>query len=181
MIGDDEAPEGSEDEQGDDEADDEDETPRVIVTRVSSLAKWFSPEIAKSMGDRPVWFMLQSDEEFMTLFDRVPEDPMSKGKVEAILAGLRSFATARNEVLQLVLGVTDGISFGFHTDAPHKRVLAAFDDDGFELVGEIVDGELVATEEESDEASDGDDDAPDDDDAPEGDDSAAGGDDEASK
>lgn len=161
MSGEDEVPEGSDEEREDEEDEDgEDEAPRVIVSRVASLGKWFSPEIAKSMGDRPVWFMLESDAEFMSLFDRVPEDPMSKGKVEAILAGLRSFATARNDELQLMLGVTDGISFGFHTDASHKRVLAAFADDGFEIVGEISEGELVPADEEDDEGASGDGEAP---------------------
>lgn len=128
--------------------DDEDDAPLAIVATVRDLAKWMAPGIADTYGTRPVWFILEMDAELVTVFEQIPEDPMPKGKVEAILAGLRSFATERNAELQTVLGPTDGISFGFHVDAPLDRVIEALENDGFEVIEAIEEGELAFEEEE---------------------------------
>jgi hypothetical protein len=88
------------------------------------------------------------DAELVTLFERIPEDPMSKGRVEAILGGLRSFAKDRNEELQAALGVTDALEYGFHVDAPFDRVVESFELDGFDIAGTIVAGDVELLTEE---------------------------------
>lgn len=138
-----------EDAEGDD--DDDDEAPRVLLGRVSDLQKWMPKSLARTWHDRPVWFLLQDDEELVGLFERIPEDPVSKGVSEAILSGLRTFATERNEALQAVLGITDGIGFGFHVDASLKQVTTSFEDDGFDVVGSLEDGEVRVDDEDEDE------------------------------
>jgi hypothetical protein len=123
-----------------DEADDE--TPLAIIARLSDIAKHADPAMVKAYGDRPIWFILGMDAELVTLFERIPEDPMPKGRVEAILRAVRSFAAEHNEELQAVLGVTDSIEFGFHIDAPVAKVRASFEEDGFFVVGTIEEGAI---------------------------------------
>ena len=128
----------------------EEDAPLAIVTTVRDLANWMPPGIAETYGSRPAWFVLEMDAELVTIFEQIPEDPMPKGKVEALLTGLRAFATERNTELQTILGPTDGISFGFHVDAPLDRVIEAFEEDGFVVLEAIKNGEIVL---EDDEAS----------------------------
>lgn len=147
VLDEEEAPDESDAEVGEEEEDDDDEAPRVVLGRVGELQKWMPKTLAKTWHDRPVWFLLRDDEELVGLFERIPEDPVSKGVSEAILSGLRTFATERNDALQAVLGVTDGLAYGFHVDASLKQVVTSFEDDGFDVVGELEDGELVLEEE----------------------------------
>lgn len=130
----------------------EDDAPLAIIGTVRDLAKWMPPGIAETFGARPVWFILEMDAELVTVFEQIPEDPMPKGKVEAILTGLRTFAKERNTELQTVLGPTDGLSFGFHVDASLDRVIEAFEEDGFEVIEAIAEGEVAFGEEEASEA-----------------------------
>jgi hypothetical protein len=124
------------------EDEEEDDAPLALLGTVAELAKWMPDGIAKTYGTRPVWFVLEMDHELVTVFEQVPEDPMPKGKVEAILSGLRAFAKDRNAELQQVLGPTDGIRFGFHVDASLDRVIEAFEEDGFEVIEALRDGEV---------------------------------------
>ncbi|MBL9025444.1 MAG: hypothetical protein JNL21_24830 [Myxococcales bacterium] len=130
----------------------EDDAPLAIIGTVRDLAKWMPPGIAETFGARPVWFILEMDAELVTVFEQIPEDPMPKGKVEAILTGLRTFANERNTELQTVLGPTDGLSFGFHVDASLDRVIEAFEEDGFEVIEALAEGEVAFGEEEASEA-----------------------------
>ncbi|HVY49050.1 MAG TPA: hypothetical protein VHB21_24335, partial [Minicystis sp.] len=127
---------------GEDEGEDE-LVPRVILARVADVAAFMPAGVAAKFGDRPIWFLLEEDAELVGLFDRIPEDPMSKGNVAAILGGLRAFAAAHADELQRVLGVTDAIGYGFHVDAPLARVRASFEDDGFDVAGAIEAGKVV--------------------------------------
>ncbi|NUO50255.1 MAG: hypothetical protein HOV80_15480 [Polyangiaceae bacterium] len=127
----------------------EEDAPLAIVTTVRDLAKWMPAGIAETYGQRPAWFLLEMDAELVTIFEQIPEDPMPKGKVEALLTGLRAFATERNTELQTILGPTDGISFGFHVDAPLDRVIEALEEDGFQVLEVIKDGEIVLEDEET--------------------------------
>jgi len=142
------------------EGDDEEEAPLVVLATVKDLGKWMPDGIVAAYGARPVWFLLKMDAELVTVFEQIPEDPMPKGKVEAILSGLRKFASERNAELQQLLGPTDGIELGFHVDAPLSRVIEAFEEDGFDVVeGVVVEGEVDFTaledEDEDTEAPEG--------------------------
>lgn len=132
--------------------DDVEETPVAILATVADLATWMPEGIAKIYGDRPVWFLLEMDADSVTVFEQLPEDPMPKGKVEAILSGLRRFAGERADELQALLGPSDGISFGFHVDAKLDRVVDAFENDGFFVLKSIRDGE-IRIESDGDEAA----------------------------
>jgi hypothetical protein len=46
---------------------------------------------------------------------------------------LRSFADSESDALQMVLGATDTIEFGFHEGASFDDVAEAFADDGFDV------------------------------------------------
>ena len=107
------------------EEEEEDDAPIALLGTVQDLAKWMPEGIAKTYGARPVWFVLEMDHELVTVFEQVPEDPMPKGKVEAILSGLRTFAKEKNAEHQQLHGPTDGIRFGFHVDASLDRVIEA--------------------------------------------------------
>ncbi len=135
-----------------DATDEDDDAPLAIIGTVKDLAKWMPPGIADAYGARPVWFILEMDAELVTVFEQIPEDPMPKGKVEAILQGLRTFATERNTELQTVLGPTDGISYGFHVDAQRDRVVEAFEEDGFDVLEVIAEGEITFGDEDEAEA-----------------------------
>lgn len=137
-----------EEEPVDDDDASEDEVPRVILAKLSAIASYVPEHVAKAYGDRPIWFLLGMDAELVTLFERIPEDPMPKGRVEAILGGLRAFAKERNDELQAALGVTDSLEFGFHVDAPFDRVVESFELDGFDVAGTIVAGQIELLAEE---------------------------------
>ncbi len=130
----------------DDEESDEEDIPRCVLATLRTLGDRVPAAIAKPYGDRPIWFILEMDSELVTLFERIPEDPMPKGQVTAILEVLRAFAVEKNEALQAVLGVTDGIEVGFHVDAPYARVVDSFEKDGFAVVATIEAGTIVVTE-----------------------------------
>ena len=140
---DDEVDEESESDPVDEDDDvEDDDAPRVVLAKLGDIARWLPEPMAKNYADRPVWFLLGMDAELVSLFERIPEDPMPKGRVAAILEGLRAFAADQNEGLQEMLGITDEIVFGFHVDAPMARVRASFEDDGFEIVATISLGEI---------------------------------------
>src|SRR5688572_21170937 len=71
----------------------EEDTPRVVVARLAELASWLSPQLARAHADRPVWFILECDEDLHELFERLPEGPPPPRVGEQILSGLRAFAS----------------------------------------------------------------------------------------
>lgn len=123
--------------------DDEDDVPHVVLGTVGELASWLSPMIARANRDRPVWFLLEMDEDFVTVLERLPEGPMEARIARSILEGVRSFASERSDRLQEWLGPTDSIVFGFHTSASLDEVRKAFEADGFLVVGRLREGKVV--------------------------------------
>ncbi|MFO0612742.1 MAG: hypothetical protein U0414_09155 [Polyangiaceae bacterium] len=119
---------------------DDEETPTVVLARLGDLGRFVPEAMLKVYKTRPVWFLLGMDQELVELFDRVPEDPMQKGHVTAILGALRAFAQHHNGPLQAILGVTDELAYGFHTDATYDRVLESFEEDGFDVLEEVIEG-----------------------------------------
>jgi hypothetical protein len=140
VVTDDDTKEAEEEDDDDDESDDD--FPRVVLGKLEAISRWLPESMAKGYGDRPVWFILGMDAEIVSVFERIPEDPMPKGRAAAILGALRAFATERNADLQRVLGVTDSIEVGFHVDAPLNRVRASFEEDGFLVAATIEAGDL---------------------------------------
>lgn len=122
---------------------DEDETPLVLLAKLGDLGRFVPEAMLKAYKSRPVWFVLGMDQELIELFERVPEDPMQKGHTTAILGALRAFAEHHNEPLQAILGVTDEIAYGFHTDATYERVRDSFEEDGFDALEQVIaDGQI---------------------------------------
>jgi hypothetical protein len=137
---------GAPDDADDDDLDldDEDEPPRVVLGTVGELASWLSPQIARAHRDRPVWFLLEMDEDFVGLLERIPEAPLDARASRAILDGVRAFGSERSDRLQEWLGPTDAIVFGFHTSASLDEVHRAFEEDGFLVVARLREGRVVA-------------------------------------
>ncbi len=122
--------------------DDEDEPPRVVLGRVGDIRSWLSPQLAHRHKERPVWFVLEMDEDFVGVFERIPEGPMPPPESSSILSGLREMAAEKSDQLQQWLGPTDSIVFGFHTSATLDEVQKAFEDDGFLVVGTLREGRV---------------------------------------
>ena len=140
--------EDAEDAGDDDDLDEEDFVPFVVIARIGDVAAWMPEGVGKKFGTLACWFLLEDDAELVGLFERVPEDPLSKGQVAAILGGLRAFASERADELQALLGPSDGIGLGFHTDATLARVHASFEEDGFAIVGRVEAGHVVEIDDE---------------------------------
>jgi hypothetical protein len=132
-------------EAADDDDDDEDEPPRVVLGRVGDVRSWLSPQLAHKHRDRPIWFVLAMDEDFVGIFERIPEGPMPPQESSSILSGLREMAADESDRLQEWLGPTDSIVFGFHTSATLGEVRKAFEDDGFLVVGTLREGRVEPT------------------------------------
>jgi hypothetical protein len=122
-----------------------------VLGKLRSIGAHCPEATRKAYGDRPIWFVLGMDAELATIFERLPEDPMPKGRAAAILGAVRAFAAEKNAALQEVLGVTDSIEYGFHVDATLDRVRDAFEEDGFFVVATVEDGEVVPVPIEGDE------------------------------
>lgn len=144
---DDEIDEDTDDEIGDEfddaEDDDEEETPCVVLGRLSDLKGFGDPALLRKHGDRPVWFMIQNDADFMTLFDKHRERPVPPALSRSIMDVLRSFADTESDALQMVLGATDTLEFGFHEGASLDDVTEAFEDDGFDVAFVLKDGKVI--------------------------------------
>jgi hypothetical protein len=135
-----------EDEEGDeeeDEGEDEEETPCVVLGRLSDLRGYGDPGLLRKHGERPVWFIIQDDADFMTLFDRHRERPVPPALSRSIMDVLRSFAASESDALQTVLGSTDTIEFGFHEGASVDEVTEVFEEDGFDVAFVLRDGKVV--------------------------------------
>ena len=125
------------------EDDDEEDVPCVVLGRLSDLKGFGDPAVLRKHGDRPVWFMIQNDAEFMTLFDKHRERRVPAELTRSIMDVLRSFADSESDALQMVLGATDSLEFGFHEGASLDDVAAAFEDDGFDVAFVLQDGKVV--------------------------------------
>ncbi len=141
-------PEGSW-EQGDSEEDDDDEDPgpRAVIATVGDLGTWIPQSLRLRYADRPVWFLCEHDASLVGVFERMPEGAFAKAEGETILAALRAFSLDQNENLQWLLGVTEGIQYGFHVDASLDDVVESFEDDGFIVVPAVKDGAIALGEE----------------------------------
>ena len=138
--------EAGEDDEGEDE-DGEDEIPSVVIATLGDLGSYLPDALRKSFGDRPIWFIREDDQELVEIFERVPEDPMPKGRAHELLRGLRAFAEAESDRLQELIGSAEGIVYGFHGDASLDRVKRAFEEDGFVVCTGIVRaGQIVIPE-----------------------------------
>jgi hypothetical protein len=127
-----------------DETGDDDEVPPLLVLATAGdLVGWLPDDVRARHRGRPVWVMVASDAEQMELFERIPEDPLPRGAVDALLGGLRRFVADKSDALQALLGATDSLEFGFHADADLEEVRESFEDDGFFVVGTIEEGEVV--------------------------------------
>lgn len=125
----------------------EEEDPSVVIATLGDLGRHLPDALRKSFGDRPIWFIREDDQELVEIFERVPEDPMPKGRAQELLRGLRSFAEENSDRLQEMLGVSDSIVYAFHGDAAISKVISAFEEDGFfVLTGVIRTGEIVVPE-----------------------------------
>lgn len=126
-----------------DEEDDEDVAPCVVLGRLSDLKGHADAALLRAHGERPVWFMIQDDADFMTLFDKLPERPVPASLSRSIMDVLRSFAASESDALQTVLGSTDAIEFGFHERASVDDVALAFEEDGFDVAFVLSEGKIV--------------------------------------
>lgn len=125
----------------------EEETPVVVIATLADLGRYLPAGLLKGFGDRPAWFLREDDQELVELFDRLPEDPMPKGRAHELLKALRAFTDANGDALQTILGPTDSLVYAFHGDAPLKRVIASFEEDGFIVCADVVRaGEIVIPE-----------------------------------
>ncbi len=125
------------------EEDDDEDTPCVVLGRLSDLKGHGDPGLLRKHGDRPVWFMIATDAEFMTLFDKHPERRVPADLTRSTMDVLRSFADSASDALQFVLGATNKIGFGFHGQASVDDVAAAFENDGFDVALVLQDGKVV--------------------------------------
>ncbi len=125
------------------ENDEEDVAPCVVLGRLSDLKGHADAALLRAHGERPVWFMIQDDADFMTLFDKLPERSVPASLSRSIMDVLRSFAASESDALQTVLGSTDAIEFGFHERASVDDVALAFEEDGFDVAFVLSEGKIV--------------------------------------
>jgi hypothetical protein len=160
MLGE-EADEELDDRDDEDAEDDEDMVPCVVLGRLSDLRGFGDPALLRKHAERPVWFMIQDDADFMTLFDQLPERPVHRlgatpqapfppAISHSIMDVLRSFAAAESDALQSILGATDSIEFGFHERASVDDVAQAFEEDGFDVAFVLYEGKVVEPVDEDD-------------------------------
>jgi|GEM_PF-6509962 len=133
----------------DEDLEDED-VPCVVLGRLSDLKGFGDPALLREHGDRPVWFLIQDDADFVTLFDQHPERPVPQGLSRTIMDVLRAFAASESDALQMVLGSTDAIEFGFHERASVDDVALAFEEDGFDVAYVLREGKVVEDADDED-------------------------------
>jgi hypothetical protein len=128
-----------------DEEDDE-ETPKVVVAMLRDLSPWIPASATEGQPDRVAWFLPKRDADLVGVFERYPEASLSPSAARPILQGLREFCLDQSESLQLYVGVTEGIEYGFHVDASLEQIVESFEDDGFEVIDAIRGGRVVVEE-----------------------------------
>lgn len=132
----------------DHEAEDADEAAGVVIATVDDLTGRLPEALIAKHGKRPIWFLAADDEPEVGVFERLPEGAFDKGATTAILAALRAISTEESERLQLYLGTTERIVYGFHADASVDDVIESFEDDGFEVIEAIEDGHVAVDDED---------------------------------
>lgn len=134
--------EKQEQEQDDDVLDED--LPRVVIGTFEDMGTR-APESVARMGDRPIWFINDEHADLVGVFDRYPEEPSASSA--AVLAFLRSFSTSFGAQLQALLGPASSLRYGFHATASLAEVVESFEDDGFDVLLGIHDGEVVLPDE----------------------------------
>jgi hypothetical protein len=129
--------------ESEDEAEEEEETPQALIATLADLGRYLPEGLRKGFGGRPCWFIRQEDEELVEIFDRLPEDPMPRGRAHELLRALRGFAEDNSDGLQELLGIAGGIVYGFHGDASLEQVTEAFEDDGFFVWSGVLSGGVI--------------------------------------
>src|SRR5258708_1039504 len=117
-------------ESGESQSSDE-EVPRVLIASLGDLGPHLADSLKKTFGKLPIWFIREDGEELVELFDHLPEDPMPKGRAHELLRALRAFSEANSDRLQELLGMSEGLVYGFHGDATLTQVKQSFENDGF--------------------------------------------------
>lgn len=115
---------------------------RVVVGTMRDIAVGPS---AQAM--RPVWFLCDENESLVGLVDRYPEGPMPSQLIDRLMTGLREFATANANDLQILLGPTNRLRYGFHTSAQLDEVVESFEDDGFDVLFGIQNAKVILPDE----------------------------------
>lgn len=127
----------------DDNSSDADEVdlPRVVIGTVADFGAGV-PAVVARFPDRPVWFILDSHDRDVGVFERYPEEPLPEAVTTSILGFLRTFSSDHHEDLQSLLGPTDTLRFGFHTSASIEDVVESFEDDGFDVLLGLREGKV---------------------------------------
>ena len=121
------------------EQDLDEDLPRVVMCTIQDLGTK-APEAVAKLGERPVWFINDEHAELVGVFERYPEEASTSSS--AVLSFLRSFSTSTGEGLQALLGPASSLRYGFHTTASLAEVVESFEDDGFDVLLGIRDGEV---------------------------------------
>lgn len=119
----------------------------VVLATVSDLRGRLPEALIAAHGSRPIWFLAADDEPEVGVFERLPEGAFDKAASAAILAALRAISLEESDRLQLHLGPTERIVYGFHADASVDDVAESFEDDGFDVLEAIADGHVVDDDE----------------------------------
>lgn len=127
---------------GDDEDTDE-AGPGVVLGTVGDLSGRLPDALIAKHRRRPIWFLAAADEPSVGVFERLPEGAFDQAATAAILAALRAVSVEESDRLQLLLGGTERIVYGFHADASADSVVESFEDDGFDVIEAIVDGHVA--------------------------------------
>lgn len=129
------------------EDDGEDAGGRVVVATVSELLGRLPVALIDAHGTRPIWFLAADDEPEVGVFERLPEGAFDRAASATILAALRAISLEESDRLQVHLGPTERIVYGFHADASLDDVVESFEDDGFDVLEAIVGGHVAVDDE----------------------------------
>jgi hypothetical protein len=119
-----------------------------VLATVSDLIGRLPDALLAAHGGRPIWFLAAADEPAVGVFERLPEGPFDKVATAAILATLRAMSLEESDRLQLYLGPTERIVYGFHAEASVEDVIASFEDDGFDVIEAIVEGHVAVDDDD---------------------------------
>ena len=71
---------------------------------------------------------------------------MPSATIASLLSAIRQFTEKHASGLQTLLGPTDRLRMGFHTSATLEEVVESFEDDGFDVLLGIHNGQVVLPE-----------------------------------
>lgn len=135
-------------EDADADSDADERAPAVVLATVRDLLGRLPVALIDAHGSRPIWFLAAADEPDVGVFERLPEGAFDAAASASILAALRAISLEESERLQVHLGPTERIVYGFHADASVDDVVESFDDDGFDVLEAIVDGHVAVDDED---------------------------------